>query len=153
MQSRGWRTVSACRGFRQVNVLSGACADHAGLPALVAPPFSNCGFPATNAERLRPGLTPFVDDNRESGGSGRLNAMLLAPEVVGGIPVVGPGLAGYVLATLDVSGLHLLSAAAATDLGAHRASGDSATDRGDSLTASAADLMAENAAAHGTDQR
>src|SRR5450759_3476261 len=69
---------------------------------------------------LRPGLTPLVDGNCGSGGSGHLHAMLLAPEVVGDIPVVGLGLAGHVLATLDVLGLHLLSAAA-TDLGSHRA--------------------------------
>ena len=97
-------------------------------------------------EALRPGLTLPVNGNRGSGLSGHLYAMLLAPEVVGDVPMVGPGLAGYVLATLDVSGLHLLSAAAATDLGAHRAPGDSATDGGNSLTASATDLMAENAA-------
>ena len=76
--------------------------------------------------------------------------MLLAPEVVGDIPVVGSGLAGRVLATLDVLGLRLLST---TDVGAHRGPCDSATDSGDIVTASATDLVTENAADYGADNR
>ena len=68
--------------------------------------------------------------------------------------MVGPGLARNVLATLDVAGLRLLHAAsAATDLGTHRASRDSATDCGNSVARSATDLVTENATDHGTDER
>jgi hypothetical protein len=79
--------------------------------------------------------------------------MLLAAEGVGDIPVIGPGLAGHVLATLDVLGLHRLPAAVATDVGADRAPCDSATESGDILTASTADLVTENAANYGADNR
>jgi hypothetical protein len=83
-----------------------------------------------------------------------LHAMLLASKIVGDIPMVGTGLARNVLATLDVAGLRLLHAAsAATDLGTHRASRDSATDCGDSVARSATDLVTENATDHGTDER
>jgi hypothetical protein len=77
--------------------------------------------------------------------------MLLAAEGVGDIPVVGSGLALHVLATLDVSGLHLLSAAIATDVGAHRGARYRTTDSSEILTASAADLVTENAANDGAD--
>ena len=89
---------------------------------------------------LRPGLAPLVDGNCGSGAICHLHAMLLAAEGVGDIPLVGSGLAGHVLATLDVLGLRRLSAAVATDVGAHRAACDSATDRGCLLyTSDAAD--------------
>jgi hypothetical protein len=101
-------------------------------------------------EVLRAGLAPLVDGNCGAGTSGHLHAMFLAPEVVGDIPVVGLGLAGRVLATLDVLGLRLLST---TDVGAHRASCDSTTDGGDIITASATDLVTENAANYGADDR
>ena len=48
--------------------------------------------------------------------------------------------------------MHLLSAAAA-DVGAHRAPRDSAADSGDILTASATDLVTENAADDGAGNR
>ena len=47
-------------------------------------------------------------------------------------------------------GLRLLST---TDVGAHRAPCDSATDSGDIVTASATDLVTENAANYGADDR
>jgi len=74
--------------------------------------------------------------------------MLLAAEGVGDIRVIWTGLAGYAFATLDVLRLHLLSAVA-TDVGAHRGPSDSAADRGNILTASAADLVTEYAADDG----
>jgi hypothetical protein len=79
--------------------------------------------------------------------------MLLAAEAVDDIPVIGSSLAGHVLATLDVFGLHLLSAAVATDVGAHRAPCDNATDSGEISTASATDLVPENAADYGAGNR
>jgi hypothetical protein len=62
-------------------------------------------------------------------------------------------MAGYAGATLDVLGNHLLSAAVATDVGAYRAPHDSATDSGDIPAASATDLVTENAADDGADNR
>src|SRR5688572_6325537 len=80
--------------------------------------------------------------------------MLLTPELVRDIPVVGLGLAGNVLATLDIARLRLLSAdAEATDLGTCCATHDGATDRGNILTASAPDLVAEHATDHRADER
>ena len=80
--------------------------------------------------------------------------MLLAPESVGDVPVIGTGLARNVLATLDVAGLRLLHAAcAATDLGTYRASRHGATDCRNSVARSATDLVTENATDHGTDER
>jgi hypothetical protein len=80
--------------------------------------------------------------------------MLLAAEVVGDIVVVGLGLARNVLTTLNVASLHWLAAdPKATGLGAYRTPRDRAADGGDILTASAADLVAENAADHGADHR
>ena len=75
--------------------------------------------------------------------------MLLAPKVVGDIPILGLALAGYALATLDVLGRRLLSAAVAADIGAYRGPGDSATGGGDILAGSAADLVTKNAANEG----
>jgi hypothetical protein len=96
-------------------------------------------------EALLPGLTLPVDGNCGSGGSGHLNAMLLTPEVVVDVPVLGLSLAGYVSATLDVLRIRLLSVVAA-DIGAHRGSRDSATGSREILSASATNLMAQNAA-------
>ena len=79
--------------------------------------------------------------------------MLLAPEDVSDIPVVGLGLAGYAGATLDILGTRLLCAAVATDVGTHRGSRDSAAGSGDILTASATDLVTENAANDGAGNR
>ena len=76
--------------------------------------------------------------------------MILAPEVVGDIPVVGSDLAGYVFAMFHVSGFRLLSA---TDVGPNRAPGDSAAHRGKIIAASIADLMPEYAAEYSTDKR
>ena len=69
--------------------------------------------------------------------------MLLAAECVRDIPVGGSGLAGHVLATLDVLRNHLLFS---TDVSAHRGPRNSATDRREILTATATDLVTENAA-------
>ena len=79
---------------------------------------------------------------------GGLYAMLLAAESVSDIPVIGPCLAGNILATLDILGLR-----STTNIGAHRAPCDSATDCGDVIAASAADLVAENAADDCADNR
>jgi len=72
--------------------------------------------------------------------------MLLPAEVVGDIPVIGSGVAGHAGATLDVLGNHLPFA---TDVGTHRGPRDSATDRSEILTATATDLVTENAADYG----
>ena len=45
------------------------------------------------SQALRPRLTLLVDDNRSPWRSGQLHAVLLAPEVVGDVPVVGSSLA------------------------------------------------------------
>jgi hypothetical protein len=80
-----------------------------------------------------------------------MHAMLLTRELLGDIPVVGSGLAGYVLAALDVAA-HL-SAVVATDIGTHHAAHDNTTDGGDVPTAAATDLVAEDAADQSTDDR
>src|SRR5665647_386350 len=81
-------------------------------------------------QALLPGLTLLVDGHGRSGRSGHLNAMLLAPEVIGDIPIFGSGLAGYASATLDVLSRCLLSVA---DVGTHRSPCDNAADRGEIL--------------------
>ena len=101
-------------------------------------------------QTLRAGLTPLVDSDCRSGRIGGLNAMLLAAESVSNIPVIGSCLAGHILATLDILSLHLLPT---TDVGAHRAPCDSATDCGGIVAASAADLVTENAADDCADYR
>jgi hypothetical protein len=73
--------------------------------------------------------------------------MLLAAEIVDDIPVLGPGLAGYAGATLDVLGDYLLPAA---DIGAHRSARSSATDSGEIIAATTADLVTEYATDYGT---
>ena len=81
--------------------------------------------------------------------------MLLAPEVVGDIPVFSSGLVGRAGATLNVPRLRLplLSTGVAPDVGAHRGPGDSATDGGNVIAASVTDLVAENAANEGAGNR
>ena len=44
-------------------------------------------------QALRPRLTLLVDDNRSARRSGQLHAVLLAPEVIGDVPVIGSSLA------------------------------------------------------------
>ncbi len=71
--------------------------------------------------------------------------MLQAAEGVSDIPVVGTGLAGRGGATLYIPRIHLL-AAIATDVHAHRGTGDRTTDGSDVPAGATADLVAENAA-------
>ena len=79
--------------------------------------------------------------------------MRLAPEGVGDLPIVGTGLAGQAFATLDVPGVNLLVSPIAARIGAHRCPRDCAAGRGNILTASAPNLMAEYAANDGPDDR
>src|SRR5258708_4147440 len=68
---------------------------------------------------LRARLTARIDGHGRTRRRRRLDAMLHAAKDVGDIPMRGPGLAGHVLATLDVPRFHLLSAFA-TDARAER---------------------------------
>ena len=82
-----------------------------------------------------------------------MDPMPLASEVVADIPIVGAGLAGYAFATLHIPGISLLRATIATDIGAHCCPRDGATGSGDILTASATNLVAQNAANDGAGNR
>ena len=100
---------------------------------------------------LRAGLALRVDGHRGSGTRRHLYAMLLTAEIISDIPVVGAGLAGYIFTALHVPGLRLLLST--TDLGAYCAPCNGATDSGDVVTASAADLVTKNAANDRADNR
>ena len=86
-------------------------------------------------------------------GGTHLHAMRLAAEGIGNLPIVGTGLAGHAFATLDIPGVNLLPTIIAAHVGAHRGPCDCAAGRGDILTASAPNLMAENATDDGPDDR
>ena len=74
--------------------------------------------------------------------------MLLSAEVVGDIPIVGPRLAGHVLATL-----YVLRLPATIDVGTYCCPPHGADDGGGIVTASAADLVTEYAADYAADNR
>ena len=93
------------------------------------------------APSLCAGFTLRVDGYGGSRGRGHLHGMILTAEVVGDIPVGRAGLSGYVLATLNVLGGYLLTAACATHVGSHHGTCDSATSGGKVLTAAATDLV------------
>jgi hypothetical protein len=101
--------------------------------------------------RLSAWFPRAIDGDRRSGRRAQLHAMLLAPEVVGDVPEIRPGAAGNAGATLDVLGVDLPTAAAC--IRADRGPGDRAASRGYVLTASAADLVSENAADDRADDR
>ena len=102
--------------------------------------------PLCDADRLglRAGLTARVDGYRGSRRGAHLHPVLKAAEDVSDIPVVGTGLAGRDGATLHIPRIHLL-AAIASDVRAHRSTGDRATDGSDIPAGATADLVAENA--------
>src|SRR5258708_12668927 len=92
---------------------------------------------------LRARLTARIDGHCRTRRRRRLDAMLHAAKDVGDIPMRGPGLAGHVLATLDVPRFHLLSAFP-TDVRADRAARERAADGCDVLAASAANLPTQD---------
>src|SRR6266536_890501 len=96
-------------------------------------------------------LTVFVDGDRRARRRAELRTMLDAPEVIGDVPVVRPSSARDILAALNVPVVYPLPAA--TYVRPDRSAGDSATGRGDVPAASAADLVAENAADDPADDR
>src|SRR5258708_25611153 len=101
---------------------------------------------------LRARLTARIDGHCRTRRRRRLDAMLHAAKDVGDIPMRGAGLAGHVLATLDVPRFHLLSAFA-TDVRADRAARERAADGCDVLAASAANLVTEDSAQDPADDR
>lgn len=77
--------------------------------------------------------------------------MRLTAEDIGHLPIVWTGLAGNAFATLDISSGSFLSTIVSAHVGADRGPCNCAAGRGDILTASAPNLMAENAANDGSD--
>ena len=77
--------------------------------------------------------------------------MLLTPEDVGDVPVVGSGFAGSAGATLDVAGRYLLSSLVPADVGSYRGPRDGAAGGGEILAAPSTDLMTNNAANDGAE--
>src|SRR5436190_14998630 len=114
---------------------------------LKASPRCRCRVTPPSGPRLALG----VDHHGVSRGSGRLDAVFLAAEVVGDIPVVGIALAGRARAALDI--VDLARAVVAADVRSDGRPGDCAADRGDVVAAPAADLVAENAADQSADDR
>src|SRR4029079_12822290 len=100
---------------------------------------------------LRARLAAFVDGHRASRRGNHLHVMLLALEHVRHVPIVGPRRARRTFAALHIVGPHLLRTA--TDLRAQRTARYGTADCGDVTGASAADLMAENAADDRTGNR
>src|ERR1700694_1850479 len=89
-------------------------------------------------------FTVFVDGDRRARRRAELRTMLDAPEVIRDVPVVRPSSARDGLATLNVAIVYGLPAT--IHVRPDRGTGDSAASCRDVPTASATDLVAENAA-------
>src|SRR3954470_15467998 len=103
---------------------------------------------------LRPWFTALVDGYRRSRRRSGLHAVVLSAELVSDVPMLRLRIVRDRLATLHIACLCLrLADAEGADLRARRATRDCAADCRDRVALSAADLMAEDAAEHTTDQR
>src|ERR1043165_2712590 len=91
------------------------------------------------------GLALRVHLDRVPGVGNRLNAMLLAAEVVRHVVVRGLGMALHVIASLHVGRIRRATAVAA-DVGPDRAARNRSADRGAVVATAVSDLVAEDAA-------
>jgi hypothetical protein len=172
MQGQGTTTGTVAGGGIYRELVTRETEAAVPTPAEVAPPPKQASSPApalpvahaTTAPRgrcagraLRPEasgarLTLLVDGHGPARRLGHLDPVLLAAEVVGHVPVVGSRLVRHRSAALHVLRRDL-AGVAPVHVGTHRSPADDADRRGHVLAAAAADLVAEDAADHRTDDR